>query len=115
MLAVIKFHTLNTRACFWLGLHFSMMSTGEAKKKKRTSKNQQAIYLKALVEHSVLITGKLTPLMDPADLEILWDQVTEDLNSCGDGPLRTAGEWRKVSIPIFPSCKWTVFVLLDGI
>ncbi|CAG9759321.1 unnamed protein product [Ceutorhynchus assimilis] len=64
--------------------------------KKRTSKKQFGLYIKFVKENPVLITGKLQPSGNPKDLEVLWDELSKVLNSCGDGPIRETASWKKV-------------------
>ncbi|KAJ8912766.1 hypothetical protein NQ315_016723, partial [Exocentrus adspersus] len=64
--------------------------------RKRTSKKQFLIYIQYLRENKILITGKLSPSNNPEDLEKLWNNLTEELNACGDGPVRDMHSWKKV-------------------
>lgn len=65
--------------------------------RKRTSKKQFKIYVDYIKSHKILLTGKLSPSNNPEDMEVLWKNLTEELNSCGDGPLRDTNGWKKVS------------------
>ncbi|KAJ8937226.1 hypothetical protein NQ314_011981 [Rhamnusium bicolor] len=50
------------------------------------------------VSHKLMVpSGKLTPNMNPGDLDALWEDLKISLNSCGDGPLRSVHECKNVS------------------
>lgn len=57
--------------------------------------------MKYLEEYPLLITGKMNPKNVPEDLTKLWEELSLSLNSCGDGPIRTSPEWKKVMKHIF--------------
>ncbi|CAG9767835.1 unnamed protein product [Ceutorhynchus assimilis] len=64
--------------------------------KKRTSKKQFKIYTDYLKTNKILLTGKLSPSTNPEDLEAVWRSLVQELNSCGDGPIRDIVAWKKV-------------------
>lgn len=66
--------------------------------KKRTTKAQFGIYLNYLSSHDILRTQKMTPNCGPEIVDALWEELQGSLNSCGDGPVRTVQEWKKVII-----------------
>ncbi|KAJ8974789.1 hypothetical protein NQ317_017439 [Molorchus minor] len=66
------------------------------KKSKRTSKKQFESYLKFLESSDLLRTGKLKPTDEPKDVQNIWEKMACELNACGDGPIRTTQEWKKV-------------------
>ncbi|XP_074035342.1 uncharacterized protein isoform X3 [Leptinotarsa decemlineata] len=64
--------------------------------RKRTSKKQFKIYIDYIKSHKILLTGKWSPSNNPEDMEALWRNLTQELNSCGDGPIRDTNGWKKV-------------------
>ncbi|KAG5862239.1 hypothetical protein JTB14_018433 [Gonioctena quinquepunctata] len=44
----------------------------------------------------LMVHGKLQAYNSPDDLKNLWKALITSLNSCGDGPIRTLQEWKKV-------------------
>lgn len=67
--------------------------------RKRTSKSQLNIYIDYLEKYPILVNGKFSPANSLMDITQIWESMVNKMNACGDGPVRTVVEWKKV-IPI---------------
>lgn len=65
------------------------------KRKKRTSYQQYVIYIKMLEDDEIFRTGNIPRGTDVNYLVSKWDELAEQLNTCGNGPKLSAEEWKK--------------------
>lgn len=68
----------------------------QAKKRgPRTTKKQIEIIVEFLQTNNILLKGKLEP-KEIAIAKQKWHEMSELLNSCGQGPIKTTEQWKKV-------------------
>ncbi|XP_045466389.1 myb/SANT-like DNA-binding domain-containing protein 4 [Harmonia axyridis] len=67
--------------------------------KKKTSPEQLTILVNFISKNKVLVPGKTKPLEDEKKIfDNLWEDLTKQLNSIGQGPSKTSSQWRKTFI-----------------
>ncbi|KAK4882216.1 hypothetical protein RN001_005535 [Aquatica leii] len=73
------------------------MNTTATKRKrtKNTSNDQLEIYLTFMEEDYIFRSGTVNPTVSPNYITNKWEEISNKLNSVGDGPQLSSEEWKK--------------------